>query len=161
MAIKQKTKIEDVADELGVKPEELTEPDWDGNGPIEIDIDFEAGGTQGYASGTYPARLEAVEKKIAKSGNSMLVWRFRTLNSDRRAFWTNTVLTKDAMWKVMETAVACGAKGEGQQRIDVSKLVGNPCRLVVVQGTYEGEDRPEIKKVLAPDQATIELSNLG
>lgn len=159
MAFKPKTKL---ADELGVAPEELEapEPNWDDTPSVEIDIDFSEGGAQEYASGTYPARLEAVEKKIAKSGNSMVVWRFRTLQ-DKRAFWTNTVLTKDAMWKVMETAVACGAKGEGQQRIDVSKLVGNPCRLVIVQRTYEGETRPEIKKVLPPDEATIELNNMG
>lgn len=159
MAIKQKTKIEE-ADELGVKPEELQEPNWDGTPPVEIDMDFEAGGTQEYASGTYHARLEAVEKKIAQSGNSMVVWRFRTLQ-DKRAFWVNTVLTRDAMWKVTETAVACGAKGEGQTRIDVSKLVNNVCRLVIVQGTYEGQQRPEVKKVLPPNDETFQISNLG
>ncbi len=160
MAIKAKTKIEDVADELGVKPEELKEPDWDGTGPVEIDMDFEAGGTQDYADGTYHARLEATEKKVASTGNSMVVWRFRTLQ-DKRAFWLNTVLTRDAMWKVTETAVACGAKGEGQVRIDVAKLVGNCCRIVIKNEMYEGSMRPGIKKVLMPNDATLELNNLG
>src|SRR5476651_1231340 len=104
MAIKAKTKLP-VADELGVSEEELEKASSlidDGSNDIEIDIDFEAGGAQEYASGTYHARLEAVEKKFASTGNQMIVWRFRTLQ-DKRAFWTNTVLTKDAMWKVTET----------------------------------------------------------
>lgn len=165
MAIK-KTKIEETADELGTTPEILKaslQPDWDGdgsNGPVEIDIDFEAGGAQDYPDGTYHARLEAIEKKIASTGNSMVVWRFRTLK-DKRAFWTNTVLTKDAMWKVTETAVACGAKGDGQTKIDVAKLVGNLCRLVIKNETYEGSLRPAIKKVLPPNQETFDLSDLG
>lgn len=161
MAIKKKTEI-DVADELGVAPEELKRDpfaDMD-TVPIEIDMDFEAGGVQDYASGTYHARLEAVDKKTAKSGNSMLVWRFRTLQ-DRKAFWLNTVTTRDAMWKVTETAVACGATGEGKQRIDVSKLCNNLCRLVIEQQTYEGETRPSVKKVLAPTEATQDISDLG
>ena len=132
----------------------------EGSAPVEIDIDFEAGGVQDYPSGTYHAVLEAVEQKTAQSGNKMLVWRLRTIR-DKRAFWLNTVLTKDAMWKVTETAVACGAKGEGQVRIDVAALIGNCCRIVIEQQTYEGQSRPYVKKVLAPTQETEDLYELG
>lgn len=164
MAIKNKTKI---ADELGVDEKELdaakSDPyqNMEGSpGPIEIDLDFDAGTGQDYPKGTYHARLEAVEKKVANSGNQMLVWRFRTLE-DKRAWWLNTVLTRDAKWKVDETAIACGATGEGQVRIDVSKLVNNPCRLVIDHQTYEGETRPYVKKVLPPNEATLDISALG
>lgn len=160
MAIKTKSKI---ADELGVEPEELEtaqEPDWDGAAPVEIDLDFDAGGMQEYADGTYHARLEAVDKKVASTGNSMVVWRFRTLQ-DKRAFWLNTVLTRDAMWKVTETAVSCGATGEGQTRIDVTKLVGNLCRVVIKNEIYEGAMRPGVKKVLPPTKETHDLNELG
>jgi hypothetical protein len=157
MAIKQKVSL---ADTLGVSEEELRPEALEGTDAIEIDIDFEAGGTQDYPSGTYHSVLEAVEKKVAGTGNPMLVWRFRTLR-DKRAFWLNTVLTRDAMWKVTETAVACGAKGEGQVRIDVSSLIGNCCRLVIEQNIYEGQSRPSVKKVLAPTQETQDIYELG
>src|SRR6266566_3941676 len=165
MAFKAKAKI---ADELGVDEKELDKAakhgpyeNMDGPSAIEIDVDFDAPAGDGpYPNGTYHAKLEHVEKRVAKSGNMMLVWRFRTLH-DKRAFWLNTVLTRDAKWKVDETAVACGAKGEGQVKIDVSKLVGNPCRIVIVNEIYEGEMRPGIKKALPPTEATHDLNELG
>jgi len=162
MAIKAKSKI---ADELGVDETELEAAkdvyaDEQPDTAIVIDIDFDGGNLQEYAKGTYHARLEATEKKVAQSGNTMIVWRFRTLE-DKRAWWLNTVLTRDAMWKVTETAVACGAKGDGMARVDVSKLIGNCCRLVIDHQTYEGETRPYVKKVLPPTEATHDLNDLG
>lgn len=163
MAIRKKTAI-DAADELGVSPEELNETspfDEEAYGaPIELDVDFEAGGVQEYTDGTYHARLEAVERKVAQTGNPMLVWRFRTLQ-DKRAWWLNTVLTRDAQWKVTETVVGLGVTGEGSTRINVSKLVGNCCRLVIKNEVYEGAKRPGVKKVLPATQETRDLNDLG
>ena len=169
MAFKKKTNL---ADELGVEEKELVLAAStaegsssgyadDGGDAIEVEIDFDAGGALPYPSGTYHARLESVEKTVAKSsGNKMVVWRFRTLQ-DKRVFYVNTVLTRDAMWKVTETAKACGAVGVGQVKLDIAKLVGNVCRLVIEQQTYEGEARPGIKKVLSPTEETFEVSDLA
>lgn len=160
MAIKKKV---DLADKLGISEGELNDPlrdDVSDVPSLQVDIDFGASGAQDYPSGTYHAVLEAVESKVAQTGNNMLVWRFRTIQ-DKRAFWLNTTLTRDAQWKVTETAVACGAKGEGQVRIDIASLIGNCCRLVIEQQTYEGASRPSVKKVLAPSQETRDFYALG
>lgn len=161
---KQKVKL---ADELGITPEDVdravAETDTFADGTyasVEVEIDFDAGPSP-CPDGTYHARLEAVEKKTAQSsGNDMAVWRFRTIK-DKQAFWLNTVLTKDAMWKVSETAVACGAKGDGRIKIGLETLIGNLCRLVIKNETYEGAQRPTIKKVIAPTQETYDLSDLA
>lgn len=170
MAIK-KTKIDDT-DTIDIPEEGCAYPETgydngvvggtvkDQSEGVELDLDFDSGGSDDYPSGDHHAKLEAVEPKVAQSGNRMLVWRFRTLQNPR-AFWLNTVLTRDAKWKAEETAIACGAKGEGQVRINLNTLIGNVCRLRIVQGTYEGATRPEIKKVLPPTQETYDLHKLG
>ena len=163
MAIKSKVVL---ADELGITPEDVdravaeSTSDPYAEDSIEIPIDFDSKGTSDLPDGTWHARLEAVDRQMAKSGNPMVVWRFRTLK-EKAAFWLYTTLSQDAMWKVTETAVACGAKGEGRQRVDISTLVGNTCRLVIKNEIYEGQMRPSVKKVLAPTQETHDLSDLG
>ena len=106
--------------------------------------------------GVYSAVVFNGEVKTSQKGTKYVAWEFKVTQDgfENRKAWLNNSLQPQALWTVMRTLVALGEPLENIQdkkfRIVLKKYFGRPCRIVVSQEEYEGEQRQKVLRVLAP-----------
>ena len=110
-------------------------------------------------AGQYVVAVNSVKMKTASTGTPMLEWIFAVEEgpyAGRRLF-TNTVVGKqDAMWRVKDFLLALGfapEELEGAVELEPEQLIGLTATAVVNVREYNGENRNEIKRLIAnPDE---------
>jgi len=98
--------------------------------------------------GTYPARIDKVKDTSSQKGNPMfyVTW---TLMGDAppagQKVFENFTMTPEAYWKLADLFQATGFKSTDGTGFDSMDLVGQVCRLVLVEDEYEGRKRAKVK----------------
>lgn len=116
-------------------------------------------------AGTYNAVVFGIELKPNKAGDSMnLNWQFKIQGGehDGRSLFSIMSLKKEALWKLKQTLknIAPDIDTNSVADLDTDTLCGRPCRIVVTIQQWEGEDRNNIKNILAPEKTTDALADL-
>jgi Protein of unknown function (DUF669) len=120
--------------------------------PIAVDFtDVESKDFAAIPVGNYVIEVASVEERETKKGDPMLNWGLRVIEGDYegRMLFTNTVLTKNSLWKMKQFLTALGfSEGDLTGEIDLdpdTDLVGLTAIARVTQRVYEGELRNDVK----------------
>lgn len=107
-------------------------------------------------AGTYNAAVFGIELKPNKAGDGTnMNWQFKIQGGeqDGRSVFTIMSLKPNALWKLKQTLknIAPEIDTNAVADLDTDTLLGKTCRVVVEISTYEGQERNNIKSVLAPN----------
>lgn len=119
-------------------------------------------------AGPYPASIADAELVEPRDEGKFpyIRWTFQLTDKPGKA-WTNTSLKPNALWKLRELLEAVGAdtamldNPEGFD-FDQTDYIGEDVILVLEIGVYEGKERNEVSRVLAPaSRATTPKASAG
>lgn len=112
--------------------------------------------------GTYHVEVDRAEYVLTKTGKPMFKVMYRLIpgmNGEvKGTVWTNIVISKEnpvAMMFFFKNMAAMGLpeswfRTKPTMEQVAEALVGRPCRIKVVQSTYNDEPKAEVKSILAP-----------
>ncbi len=112
-------------------------------------IDF-TGLNEKLPAGTYNLMVTKIEDLISSNGNPMAKWTFAVSKGpyEHLTLRENTPLTGKGTWKVASFLEAIGIDlPNGPVDIDWTECIGRELSADVEMTTYEGRERPTIKKV--------------
>ncbi len=102
--------------------------------------------------GWYHGRIAKVEEKMSSTGKPMLAVEYDVIGTEEgeeipgnRKLFENWVLTDAALWKVQAVFKALDLPTEAIVDLDTEELIGMELFLKVVQETYQGEVRNQVK----------------
>lgn len=110
-------------------------------------------------AGTYKAHVFELTEKVSTAGNDMfkVVLKISEGELKGRQVFTNLTFVENAMFKIREFLLACGAKVEKKAvNIDFSKCIGKQIKIIVSHRTNKdtGDVFADVKKFLSLDADT-------
>jgi hypothetical protein len=121
---------------------------------IEYDISgveaSSGGGSEEPKPSVYPAVIRVCERRTEKNDGTPIddLRVALDLGGDYRWLWTYIGFGATSEWKLAEFLRALGMKEKG--KFDPDKLVGKMIRIKVNPGTYEGEYRADVGRLMKP-----------
>lgn len=98
------------------------------------------------SEGEHVAKLVEVQENTTQAGDDMLTCVFEVIKGDSKGakVYDNFVLTDKALWKLKQLLQAFGIKVDGKIVIDLDKLVGKICNILVYHEEYNGKTKARI-----------------
>lgn len=115
----------------------------------KVNVDFT--GVESFnrpSEGQHVVKIVSAEMKQSQGGNDMIVVTFGvTKGSDKGARCIeNYPLAENALWKLKGLLQAIGMKCDGKVRLDLDKLIGKVCIIIVSDEEYEGKIRSRVQE---------------
>ena len=101
------------------------------------------------AEGKHLCKIAQVDEKTSQGGNDMLTVQFEVIKGESKTarVFENYPLIDTALWKLKGLLQAIGMKADGKVQLDLDKLVGKTCMVVVKHEEYEGKTRARVDSV--------------
>ena len=126
-----------------------------------ISLDF-SGVEDGFKNvekpGKYNVKITKVEAKKGKdSGKPYLNWELQVLDGEYKGarLWYITSLSPQALFNLRNLLTAAGIEvPKSMVKIDLDSVIGRIVTAKVIMETYNGEERPKVKEVIAAQAIT-------
>lgn len=101
------------------------------------------------SEGEHAVKIAAADLKQSQGGNDMVVVQFEVMKGDDKGarVFENYPLIDTALWKLKGLLQAIGMKADGKVQLDLDKLIGKTCTIVVIHEEYEGKIRARVDEV--------------
>lgn len=99
--------------------------------------------------GLHVCKIASADLKQSSNGSDMIVVAFEvTKGADKGArVYENYPLVDKALWKLKGLLQAIGMRADGKVQLDVDKLIGKVCSVLVKHEEYEGKTRARVDEV--------------
>lgn len=103
------------------------------------------------AEGVHTAKCVEVQENTTQAGDDMLTMVFEVIKGDSKGakVYDNFVLTDKALWKLKQLLQVIGVKCDGKIVLDLDKLVGKVCDILVYHEEYNGKTKARIDEYTA------------
>ncbi len=103
------------------------------------------------AEGVHTAKIIEVQENTTQAGDDMLTMVFEVIKGDSKGakVYDNFVLTDKALWKLKQLLQVVGVKCDGKIVLDLDKLVGKVCDILVYHEEYNGKTKAHIDEYTA------------
>ena len=103
------------------------------------------------AEGNHIAKIVEVQENTTQAGDDMLTMVFEVIKGDSKGarVYDNFVLTDKALWKLKQLLQALGIKCDGKIVLDLDKLIGRACDILVYHEEYNGKTKARIDEYTA------------
>lgn len=97
--------------------------------------------------GEHVVALHEIEEKVSSTGNDMLAVTFKVVKGESTGatLYDNFVLTDKALWKFKSYLEVVNVKADGKIALDLDKLIGKRCSVLVKHEEYNGQLRARIE----------------
>jgi len=118
-------------------------------GAVTVNFSGVESGGRKCPDGTYEAEVTSAEMEESSSGNPMIVakWKITKGKFKGTTLFDNISLQPQALWKLKTILEAMGIEAQ-EEDVEASEyaeaIVGESCTIMVVNETYEGEQRPKV-----------------
>lgn len=98
------------------------------------------------SEGVHTAKIVEVQENTTQAGDDMLTMAFEVIKGDSKGakVYDNFVLTDKALWKLKQLLQAIGVKCDGKIILDLDKLIGKVCDILVYHEEYNGKTKARI-----------------
>ena len=101
------------------------------------------------SEGEQAVKIAEADLTQSQGGNDMIAVKFEVIKGNDKGarVFENYPLTDTALWKLKGLLQAIGMKADGKVQLDLDKLIGKTCTIVVIHEEYEGKVRARVDEV--------------
>ena len=101
------------------------------------------------SEGEQAVKIAEADLTQSQGGNDMITVKFEVIKGNDKGarVFENYPLIDTALWKLKGLLQAIGMKADGKVQLDLDKLIGKTCTIVVIHEEYEGKIRARVDEV--------------